>query len=55
MIDIGTGGAGGFPGVPLKIAYPNSFLTLVESIKKESQLLRGINAGVGFETGAGFI
>lgn len=34
MIDIGTGA--GLPGIPLKIIYPKSRLTLVESIKKKA-------------------
>ncbi len=34
MIDIGTGA--GFPGIPLKILYPEAKLTLVESIKKKA-------------------
>lgn len=34
LIDVGSGA--GFPGVPLKIAYPKAFLTLVESVKKKA-------------------
>lgn len=33
LIDIGTGA--GFPGIPLKILYPNLKLTLVESVGKK--------------------
>jgi len=34
VIDIGTGA--GFPGIPLKIAYPEMCLTVVESVKKKA-------------------
>lgn len=34
LIDIGTGA--GFPGIPLKILYPNLKLTLVESVGKKA-------------------
>ena len=34
MIDIGTGA--GFPGIPLKIIFPEARLTLVESVKKKA-------------------
>jgi 16S rRNA (guanine527-N7)-methyltransferase len=37
MIDIGTGA--GFPGIPLKIIYPEIQLTLVESVTKKTQFL----------------
>ncbi len=33
-LDIGTGG--GFPGLPIKIACPNTHMTLVDSIKKKT-------------------
>ncbi len=34
LIDVGTGA--GFPGIPLKILYPNLKLTLVESVGKKA-------------------
>ncbi len=34
LIDVGTGA--GFPGIPLKIIYPNLRLTLVESVSKKA-------------------
>lgn len=40
LIDIGTGA--GFPGIPLKIIYPNLKLTLVESVGKKVTFLRHI-------------
>lgn len=38
LIDIGTGA--GFPGIPLKIAYPHLRLTLVESVGKKAEFCR---------------
>ena len=35
LIDVGTGA--GFPGIPLKILYPNLKLTLVESVGKKTK------------------
>ena len=40
LIDIGTGA--GFPGLPLKILYPNMRLTLVESVGKKVDFCRHI-------------
>ena len=37
MADIGSGA--GFPGIPLKIAFPNIKLTLVESISKKTAFM----------------
>ncbi len=37
VIDLGTGA--GFPGIPLKIAFPEMELTLVEIHRKESPVL----------------
>jgi len=34
LIDIGSGA--GFPGIPLKIIYPNTKVTLVESVDKKA-------------------
>jgi 16S rRNA (guanine527-N7)-methyltransferase len=38
LIDIGTGG--GFPGIPLRIVFPNMHLTLVESSRKKTSFLQ---------------
>jgi 16S rRNA (guanine527-N7)-methyltransferase len=40
LIDIGTGA--GFPGIPLKILYPNMQLALVESVGKKAEFCRHI-------------
>ena len=40
LIDVGTGA--GFPGLPLKIIYPEMQLTLVESVQKKARFLQGV-------------
>jgi 16S rRNA (guanine527-N7)-methyltransferase len=40
LIDVGTGA--GFPGIPLKILYPNLKLTLVESVGKKARFCQHI-------------
>ena len=40
LIDVGTGA--GFPGIPLKILYPNMKLTLVESVGKKTRFCQHI-------------
>ena len=40
LIDVGTGA--GFPGIPLKILYPNLKLTLVESVGKKAMFCKQI-------------
>lgn len=40
LIDVGTGA--GFPGLPLKILYPELNLTLVESTVKKSKFLQAV-------------
>lgn len=40
LIDVGTGA--GFPGVPLKIVYPQMQLVLVESVKKKTRFLHAL-------------
>ena len=40
LIDIGTGA--GFPGIPLKIVYPQIQLTLVESVGKKAEFCRHV-------------
>lgn len=47
MIDVGTGA--GFPGVPLKILYPKSLLTLVESIKKKAGFCEALARVLGLK------
>ena len=45
LIDIGTGA--GFPGVPLKIAWPDIHLTLADSIAKRTNFLKELVAALG--------
>ncbi len=47
LIDVGTGA--GFPGLALKILYPNMKLTLVESVGKKAGFCEHIVSTLGFE------
>lgn len=47
LIDIGTGA--GFPGLPLKILYPELRLTLAESVAKKTDFLLVVAAELGFD------
>ena len=47
MIDLGTGA--GFPGLALKILYPNMKLTLVESVGKKAMFCQHIVSVLGLE------
>jgi len=45
VIDVGAGG--GFPGLPLKLAFPGIKLALVESVGKKANFLRHIVSTLG--------
>jgi len=47
LIDIGTGA--GFPGLPLKILYPDLQLTLVDSVAKKTKFLNTLVADLGLD------
>jgi len=47
LIDVGTGA--GFPGLPLKILYPEMQLTLVESVAKKTSFLSVIVQELGLK------
>lgn len=47
LIDIGTGA--GFPGIPLKIAYPHLKVTLLDSLKKRIKFLNEVVMQLGLE------
>jgi len=47
LIDVGTGA--GFPGIPLKILYPNLKLTLVESVGKKAMFCQHLVRVLGLE------
>lgn len=45
VIDIGTGA--GFPGIPLKIAFPDLDMTLLDSLNKRIKFLDGVIESLG--------
>src|SRR5574339_809622 len=47
LIDVGTGA--GFPGIPLKILYPQLKLTLVESVGKKAMFCQHVVRVLGLE------
>lgn len=47
LIDVGSGA--GFPGIPLKILYPNLKLTLLESVGKKAMFCQHIVRVLGLE------
>lgn len=47
LIDVGTGA--GFPGIPLKILFPQIRLTLVESIGKKAEFCKHVISNLGLE------
>ncbi len=49
LIDIGTGA--GFPGLPLKIAYPHLKVTLLDSLQKRIKFLDEVIHQLGLEEG----
>ena len=47
LMDVGTGA--GFPGIPLKIAYPELKVTLLDSLNKRVKFLQDVCADLGLE------
>lgn len=47
MCDIGSGA--GFPGIPVKIAYPHVKMTLVEPLQKRCRFLNEVKTQLGLE------
>ena len=51
-LDVGTGA--GFPGIPLKIVYPDLHMLLLDSNRKKNQLSRRCGREAGAERNPGF-
>jgi len=47
IVDVGTGA--GFPGIPIKILYPNMSLTLVEATGKKAEFCNHVVGGLGLK------
>ena len=47
VMDLGAGA--GFPGIPLKIVYPNIKLTLTDSVGKKTAFLQDLTAQLGLD------
>lgn len=47
VIDVGTGA--GFPGIPLKIAFPNIRITLLDSLNKRIKFLEEVSSQLGLD------
>lgn len=47
IIDVGTGA--GFPGIPLKIVYPQLKVTLLDSLNKRIKFLNEVNVKLGLK------
>lgn len=51
LMDVGTGP--GFPGIPLKIAFPNERIILAEGVQKRVEFLKQVRSELGFAHGPG--